>query len=158
MSDLIKLLKNDAFAFKVGYDFFILVLEGYKTIHDEGIKIFLDLKLHDIPNTVHKGILAINKLNPFFTTIHISGGDEMQKISNIKRKNTKILGVTILTSLDAVQTKKYYFNENIEKIVSNYAIYALKNNLDGIVCAREISIIKKISLDKLIIVTPNKNK
>ena len=79
----------------------------------------------------------------------------MQKISNIKRKNTKILGVTILTSLDAVQTKKYYFNENIEKIVSNYAIYALKNNLDGIVCSpREISIIKKISLDKLIIVTP----
>ena len=154
--NLIKLLKNDAFAFKVGYEFFFnFGLEGYKTIHDEGIKIFLDLKLHDIPNTVHKGILAINKLKPFFTTIHISGGDEMQKISNIKRKNTKVLGVTILTSLDNVQTKKYYFNENIEKIVSDYAIYALKNNIDGIVCSpREISIIKKISLDKLIIVTP----
>ena len=44
-------------------------------------KIFLDLKLHDIPNTIKNGIKAIEKLGPILTTIHISGGDEMQKIS-----------------------------------------------------------------------------
>ena len=90
---------------KLDMNFFNFGLEGYKTIHDEGIKIFLDLKLHDIPNTVYKGIVANNKLKPFLRQ-YISGGDEMQKISK-KKQFPKVLGVTILTSLDTVQTKKY---------------------------------------------------
>ena len=154
--NLIQLLKSDAFAFKIGYEFFFnFGLKGYNIIQNEKVKIFLDLKLHDIPNTVHKGILAINKLKPYFTTIHLSGGDEMQKISNKSKNNIKILGVSILTSLESSQTKKYYYNERIEEIVADYTISALKNNLNGIVCSpKEIKIIKKISLNKLIIVTP----
>ena len=115
---IIKELKKDAFAFKVGYEFFFnLGLDGYKEIQNEKIKIFLDLKLHDIPNTVNNGIKAISKLKPYFTTIHLSGGDEMQKSAIKSSKKTKILGVSILTSLNSNQIKKYYFNESVENII-----------------------------------------
>lgn len=153
---LVNNLKKDAFAFKIGYEFFLnFGINGYNSIKNENVKIFLDLKLHDIPNTVEQGIKAISKLNPYFTTIHISGGDKMQKSANISKKNIKILGVSVLTSLNSEQTKKFYFNNNVTEIVSNFAKYALDNNLDGIVCSpKEIKIIKKISLNKLLIITP----
>ena len=149
-------LKEEAFAFKVGYEFFYnFGHEGYILINKKKIKIFLDLKLHDIPNTVKKGIEAISKLNPYFLTIHISGGDQMHKAANLSKKNTKILGVSILTSLDSQQIKKYYFSNSIEKIVSDYTNYALKSNLDGIVCSPlEVNMVKKIAGDKLITVVP----
>ena len=61
----------------------------------------------------------------------------------------------MLTSLNSEQTSKFYFNNNIENIVSNFTNHALKNNLDGIVCSpREIKMIKKIASQKLIIITP----
>ena len=153
---LVKKLKNEAFAFKIGYEFFLnFGLKGYKSIKKENVKIFLDLKLHDIPITVNKGVEAIAKLKPYFTTIHLSGGDEMQIAANFSKKNTKILGVSILTSLNTEQTQKYYFNNNIENIVSKFAKYALTNKLDGVVCSpKEIKIIKKIVSNKLLIVTP----
>ena len=152
----IKILKNDAFAFKVGYEFFLnFGISGYKAIKKENANIFLDLKLHDIPNTVANGIKAIAKLDPYFTTIHLSGGDEMQKISSYFKADTKILGVSILTSLDSKQTKKYYNNNNVKEIVSNFAKNALINKLDGIVCSpQEIDIVKNITKNKLLIVTP----
>ena len=154
--NIIKSLKQEAFAFKIGYEFFFnFGLEGYKAIQKEDIRIFLDLKLHDIPNTVKKGIIAISKLNPYFTTIHLSGGDEMQIAANTSKQKTKILGVSVLTSLSSEQTQKFYFNKNVESIVSNFANYALNNNLDGIVCSpKEIKTIKKIILNKLLIITP----
>ena len=153
---LVKKLKNETFAFKIGYEFFLnFGLKGYESIKKENVKIFLDLKLHDIPITVNKGVEAIAKLKPYFTTIHLSGGDEMQIAANFSKKNTKILGVSILTSLNTEQTQKYYFNNNIENIVSKFAKYALTNKLDGVVCSpKEIKIIKKIVSNKLLIVTP----
>ena len=154
--DIIKALKQEAFAFKIGYEFFFnFGIEGYKSIQNENIRIFLDLKLHDIPNTVKKGIFAISKLNPYFTTIHLSGGDDMQIAANISKQKTKILGVSVLTSLNSEQTQKFYFNKDIRNIVSNFATYALNNKLDGIVCSpKEIQTIKKITLNKLLIITP----
>ena len=62
---LVKKLKNEVFAFKIGHEFFYnFGIEGYKKIYKICPKIFLDLKLHDIPNTVEKGIMAISKLKP----------------------------------------------------------------------------------------------
>ena len=84
--NLVNRIKEEVFAFKIGYEFFLNYgLFGYKEIKKISPKIFLDLKLHDIPNTVANGILAINKLNPLLTTVHITGGDEMLK-SSIKYK------------------------------------------------------------------------
>ena len=80
---LVRVLKKDVYAFKIGYQFFFnFGLQGYKKVYSICPKIFLDLKLHDIPNTVEKGLEAIFKMKPLFTTIHISGGDEMMRISN----------------------------------------------------------------------------
>jgi orotidine-5'-phosphate decarboxylase len=154
---LVKNLKNEVYAFKIGHEFFYnFGINGYKKIYDICPKIFLDLKLHDIPNTVQKGLKAITKLKPMFTTIHISGGDDMQKISMLKNnKKTKILGVTILTSLDKKQTLKYYKEKKIEALVKKFANYAKKNNLNGLVCSPlEINIVRKEVGKKMILVVP----
>ena len=143
---LVKLLKKEVYAFKIGHEFFYnFGIKGYKEIYSICPKIFLDLKLHDIPNTVQKGLKAISKLKPVFTTIHISGGDEMQKISISKNNNkTKILGVTVLTSLDEKQTLKYYKEKNVNILVKKFANLAKKNKLCGLVCSPlEINIVRK---------------
>jgi len=154
---LVKQLKTEVYAFKIGHEFFYnFGIKGYKKIYKICPKIFLDLKLHDIPNTVQKGLKAILKLKPIFTTIHISGGDEMQKISASKNnKKTIILGVTALTSLDEKQTQKYYKEKNVNILVKKFANYAKKNNLSGLVCSPlEIDIVRKEVGKKMILVVP----
>jgi len=154
---LVTKLKNEVFAFKIGYEFFLnFGLNGYNEIKEICSKIFLDLKLHDIPNTVKNGIKAIERLEPILTTIHISGGDEMQKFSVLnKKRKVKILGVSILTSLNSIQTKKYYNEANIEKLVKDFVKFAQKNKLDGIVCSPlEIKLVRKILDKRLLIVVP----
>tara|TARA_A100001011_G_C14265423_1_gene824440 strand:- start:615 stop:1295 length:681 start_codon:yes stop_codon:yes gene_type:complete len=153
---LAKILKKEVHAFKIGYQFFYnFGLDGYKKIYSICPKIFLDLKLHDIPNTVEKGLDALVKIKPMYTTIHITGGDNMMKVARSNKKGTKILGVTILTSMDGSQTKKYYNQENVSKLVKKYANVAKKNKLDGIICSpKEISYIRKEVGKNFIIITP----
>ena len=154
--NLVEILKKDVFAFKIGYQFFYSFgLEGYKKIYSICPKIFLDLKLHDIPNTVEKGLEALIKMKPLFTTIHISGGDEMMLVSSSNKKKTKILGVSVLTSLNSNQTKKYYNQKNVTELVKKFSQSAKKNKLDGVVCSpQEIKYIRKKIGKNFIIVTP----
>ena len=153
---LVKSLKKEVYAFKIGYQFFFnFGLIGYKKIYSICPKIFLDLKLHDIPNTVKNGLEALNKIKPILTTIHVSGGDEMMKSSVKDKKFTKILGVSILTSMDSKQTKKFYNQKNVSFIVKKFAKFAKKNGLDGVVCSpKEIKVIRKATGKNFIIVTP----
>ncbi len=153
---LVKSLKDEAYAFKIGYEFFFSFgLDGYNKIYSICPRIFLDLKLHDIPNTIVKGIMAISKLKPLFTTIHVSGGDNMMQSTKTIKKSTKILGVTILTSLDNKQTNKYYNNKDISSLVKKFTDYAERNDLDGVVCSpNEISQIRKKVGKKFLIITP----
>ena len=153
---LVNSLKKEVYAFKIGYQFFYnFGLVGYKKIYSICPKIFLDLKLHDIPNTVEKGLEALVKMKPLFTTIHISGGDEMMLISGSNKKKTKILGVSVLTSLNSDQTKKYYNQKNISELVKKFSQAAKKNKLDGVVCSpKEIKYIRKKIGKNFIIVTP----
>ena len=161
-SNLIKIkkivndLKTEVHSFKIGYEFFFNHgISGYNQIKKISPKIFLDLKLHDIPNTVQKGILAIEKLKPLLTTIHISGGGEMIKASLINKKKTKILGVSILTSLNSQQTKKFYNEKNIEILIKKFSMEAKKQKLDGIVCSpKEIKIAREVLGKEFLIVTP----
>ena len=121
---------------KVGLELFIS--EGWKIldlISEKGFEIFLDLKLHDIPNTVANSIRKISNFNVALTTIHLNGGKDMiEAASSEKRGNIKILGVSILTSLskndilEITDTKfDIYFN-NLISIASN-------TNIDGVVCS-----------------------
>ena len=153
---LVKILKNDVHAFKIGYQFFFnFGLSGYKKIYSICPRIFLDLKLHDIPNTVKNGLTALNKIKPIFTTIHISGGDDMMQSSIIKNKFKKILGVSILTSMDKKQIKKYYNQNNVSLLVKKFAKAAKQNSIDGVVCSpKEIKYIRREVGKNFIIVTP----
>tara|TARA_S200000501_G_C20764912_1_gene717834 strand:- start:498 stop:1181 length:684 start_codon:yes stop_codon:yes gene_type:complete len=153
---LVKSLNKDVYAFKIGYQFFFnFGLIGYKKIFSICPKIFLDLKLHDIPNTVKNGLKALNKIKPILTTIHISGGDEMMKSSVKDKKFAKILGVSILTSIDTKQTEKFYNQKDVSFLVKKFAKFAKKNGLDGVVCSpKEIKVIRKATGKDFIIVTP----
>ena len=79
----------------------------------------------------------------------------MQKVANLSKKNVKVLGVSILTSIDSAQAEKYYSEKNINNLVCKFVKNSLENKLDGVVCSPlEIELVKKISSGKLIIVTP----
>ena len=79
----------------------------------------------------------------------------MLEATTIKKKEVKILGVSVLTSLDNEQVKKYYLRENVKKLVTDFTYYAIENKLDGLVCSpHEIELVKKIAGNRLIVVTP----
>tara|TARA_B100000886_G_C20362302_1_gene465760 strand:+ start:432 stop:1115 length:684 start_codon:yes stop_codon:yes gene_type:complete len=152
----VRTLKEHVYAFKIGYEFFFnFGIIGYKKIYSICPRIFLDLKMHDIPNTVKNGLEALIKIKPVFTTIHISGGDKMMQSSKLNNEFTKILGVSVLTSLDTKQVKKYYNEKNVKDLVKKFASFAKKNKLDGIVCSpKEIKHVREIVGNDFIIVTP----
>ena len=153
---LVNILKSEAYAFKIGYEFFFnFGVDGYNQVKKICPNIFLDLKMHDIPNTVEKGVKAIGKLRPLLTTVHISGGNEMMRASVKNKKYTKILGVSVLTSLDANMTKLYYNEKKIENLVKKFVNQAKKNKLDGVVCSPlEIKYVRKKVGNKFLIITP----
>ena len=113
--------------------------------------IFADLKLHDIPNTCLSAIKAIKDLRVNYLTIHLSSGlkalKECKKISG----KTKLVGVTILTSLDNKALKEIGFNKSIKKLVLHQAKLASRAKLDAIVCsAQEVNIVKKVFKGEII--------
>ena len=113
--------------------------------------IFADLKLHDIPNTCASTIKAIKDLNVDYLTIHISSGLKALKAAKKVAKKTKLIGVTILTSLDDVALKNIGFNMNVKKLVLHQARLASKAKLDAIVCsAKEVKIVRKVFKKEII--------
>ena len=113
--------------------------------------IFADLKLHDIPNTCASTIKAIKDLNVNYLTIHISSGLQALKAAKKVSNKTKLIGVTILTSLDDRALKNIGFNMNVKKLVLHQAKLASKANLDALVCsAKEVKIVKKIFKKEII--------
>ena len=113
--------------------------------------IFADLKLHDIPNTCLSAIKAIKDLRVNYLTIHLSSGlkalMECKKISG----KTKLVGVTILTSLDNKALKEIGFNKSIKKLVLHQTKLARRAKLDAIVCsAQEVNIVKKVFKGEII--------
>ena len=157
--DIVKKLHRHVDGFKVGYRSFYnklsneLILEIKKTKS----KLFLDLKLHDIPNTVSNAIDSLSKINPDFLTLHISGGNEMMKAAvNSVMKNklkTKILGITLLTSLDGKDSEKIYKERNTKKLVKKFSEVANNVNIHGLICSGDdLKVLGKFN--KLIKITP----
>lgn len=107
-----------------------------KEVSSRGFKIFLDLKLHDIPNTVHEAILGFHDCAIDMLTVHLSGGEEMLKKAMLAGKsiNAKVIGVSILTSLKESDTLML-FNNNLDMQIANLFKIAVKTNLDGVVCS-----------------------
>ena len=113
--------------------------------------IFADLKLHDIPNTCISAIKAIKDLKVNYLTIHISSGLEALKAVKKVSGKIKLIGVTILTSLDNKALKEIGFNKDVKKIVLQQARLASKAKLDAIVCsAQEVKLVKKVFKKEII--------
>ena len=134
---------------KVGYKFgleFLNSKNGRNFISRLKNKIiFADLKIHDIPNTCISTIKAIKDLKINYLTIHISSGFKAIKAAKKIAGKTKLIGVTILTSLDNKDLREIGFNRNIKKVVLDQARLANKAKLDAIVCsAQEVKIVKKV--------------
>tara|TARA_B100000674_G_scaffold115696_1_gene86964 strand:- start:138 stop:812 length:675 start_codon:yes stop_codon:yes gene_type:complete len=113
--------------------------------------IFADLKLHDIPNTCISAIKAVKDLKVNYLTIHISSGLTALKAVKKVAGRVKLVGVTILTSLDNKSLKEIGFDKNIKKLILHQANLANKAKLDAIVCsAQEAKIVKKVFKKEII--------
>ena len=151
--EIIKKTKNSAI--NVGYKFGLEFLNSkngrfFLSRFKKKI-IFADLKLHDIPNTCVSTIKAIKDLNINYLTIHISAGLEALKKSKKVSGKTKLVGVTILTSLDNKAIKEIGFDKKLKKLVQHQARLANKARLDAIVCsAQEVPIVRNIFKKEII--------
>ena len=113
--------------------------------------IFADLKLNDIPNTCVSTIKAVKDLKIDYLTIHISSGLEALVSAKRVSGKTKLVGVTVLTSLDDKALKQIGHKNNLKKLVLQQAKLASKAKLDAIVCsAQEIEIVKKVFKKEII--------
>ena len=140
---------------KIGYKFgleFLNSKNGRKFIQNLKKQItFGDFKFSDIPNTCASAIKAVSDLKFNYITIHISAGFEALKKAKKAAGKTKLIGVTILTSLDSKAIKEIGFNKNLKELVLHQARLATKAKLDAIVCsAQEVKIVKKVFKKEII--------
>ncbi len=141
----LKKLKNKIYGVKVGLEMF--VSEGPNVINrlkDEGWKVFLDLKLHDIPNTVKEATKSAGEIGADYLTIHISSSKEaLYEASSNKKEDLKLLGVS------SALTSKAIDEETSKKVQLEFEL-AKESNLDGIICPPS-EIIKSINIFDLIV-------
>ncbi len=153
IKNIIKETQNNKL--KIGYKFGLEFLNSKNgRIFLSKVKkkiIFADLKLHDIPNTCVSTIKAIKDLKVNYLTIHISSGLKALKAAKKVSGKIKLIGVTVLTSLDNKALREIGFNKNVKKIVLHQAKLANKAKLDAIVCsAQEVKIVRKIFKKEII--------
>jgi orotidine-5'-phosphate decarboxylase len=139
------------FGYKFGLEF-LNSKNGRKFLGNLKNKIiFGDYKLADIPNTCSSAIRAVKDLKLNYLTIHISSGLKALKAAKKVSGKTKLIGVTILTSLDNKALKEIGYNKDVKKLVLKQAKLASKAKLDGIVCSPlEIKIAKKVFKKEII--------
>ena len=149
--------------FKLGLEFFLANgVAGYRAIaqSDNTRPIFLDLKLHDIPNTVAGGVRAILPLAPRFLTLHAAGGAAMiaaarMAVEEAGADRPLLLAVTVLTSLDAAGLAETGVSGGPTQQVLRLARLALSAGADGLVCSpREVSVLRNALGDGPALVVP----
>lgn len=150
---------------KVGLEFFTMHgRAGVQAIAATGLPVFLDLKFHDIPNTVAGAVTSALQCGASMMTLHLSGGKEMVKAAKeaadtaslqYQMPRPLLLGVTVLTSIDASCLTTLGVQESLSDHVKRLADIAVTTGLDGIVCSpHEITMIRNIFGKKLLLVVP----
>ena len=129
-----------------------------KTLHDKGFEIFLDLKFHDIPNTVYESVRSAANLGVWMINVHASGGSKMLDASKKALegfdKPPLLIGVTILTSISEEILTEIGFN-NLDKQVMRLTKLAERSGLDGVVCAAsDATKVKQTCGESFLTVTP----
>ena len=152
-------------AFKIGSELFTSAgPDIVRRIRATGASVFLDLKFHDIPNTVAKAVTAAVQLDVQMLTVHTSGGFEMLRAAEkaveeiawkLGRIPPLVLGVTVLTSLDAGALREVGLDVNVEYQVRRLATVAVKAGLRGLVCSpQEVVKLRQILPPSMQLVTP----
>ncbi len=152
-------------AFKVGSELFTSAgPDLVRHIRATGAAVFLDLKFHDIPNTVAKAVAAATRLDVQMLTIHTSGGLEMMRAAEESARETAqqagreaplVLGVTVLTSMDSNTLSETGAQANVGRQVERLANLAVRAGLRGLVCSPlEIAALRQILPEEMQLVTP----
>lgn len=153
-------LRPDLCALKVGKELFTSAgPQLVEKLQQQGFKIFLDLKFHDIPNTTAKAVAAAARLGVWMVNVHCQGGRAMMEAAanalSAFNKRPILIGVTVLTSLDQAALSDLGIHDRIEDLVLRYASLARECGLDGVVSsAREASLIKQHIAQPFVNVTP----
>ncbi len=162
---LIKALRGSIGVVKLGLEFFTANgASGVRTLAHHNIPVFLDLKFHDIPNTVAKAIRATAGIDSFMMTVHTSGGramlqaaiDASMEVATLTGKERPlIIGVTVLTSLDQADLTMVGIRDNLNDEVARLADLAQSCRLDGVVCSPyEITRLRKQCGNEFVLVVP----
>jgi orotidine-5'-phosphate decarboxylase len=152
-------------AFKIGKELFVAAgPDIVRRVRATGAGVFLDLKFHDIPNTVAKAVASAVRLDVQMLTIHTSGGSEMMQAAEKSAQDTAkqlgltpplVLGVTVLTSSNNATLAEIGCEADTEKQVSRLAQLAVKSGIRGLVCSPlEIVSLRKILPASVQLVTP----
>jgi len=151
--------------FKIGSELFTSAgPEIVRAIRATGASVFLDLKFHDIPNTVAKAVAASTRLDVQMLTVHTSGGVEMMRAAeNAAQESVRqqsrpaplVLGVTVLTSMDGGSLEELGWRSDVGKQVERLAGLATRAGLRGLVCSPlEIAMLRQLLPDDIALVTP----
>ena len=155
---LVRQLKTHLSLFKVGSQLFTREGPAFiRALRAEGVDIFLDLKWHDIPQTVAHAVKAAVALEVRYVTIHASGGLEMMQAAQaaVKGSRTEILAVTVLTSLDDASLREIGFGCSAAEQVVWLARLAVLAGVRGLVCSpHEIALIREQIQERITLVTP----
>ena len=158
---LVDQLDPAACKLKVGKEMFTLFgPELVKSLIAKGFDIFLDLKFHDIPNTVAKACKAAAEMGVWMVNVHASGGMEMMKaakkaIAGSSHPQTKLIAVTVLTSMDQAQLNDVVPEVSPAEQVKKLAQLTAGSGLDGVVCsAKEAVMLRETHTDDFLLVTP----
>jgi orotidine-5'-phosphate decarboxylase len=162
---LVKKLSPAVKYFKVGMQLFTASgPDVVKMVHKHGGQVFLDLKFHDIPNTVAQAAISSIRLGVFMFNVHAIGGDVMlstliKKINDeckaLKKNRPVVLGVTVLTSMDRQQLNRVGVIRSVKNEVIHLAKLCKKAGLDGVVCSgKEIKLLRRVIGDDFVLVVP----
>ena len=150
-------LGGDGLVYKIGLELFIAAgAEPVRRLKQSGARIFLDLKLHDIPNTVAGAVRAVAQLDVDFLTVHLSGGPAMlEAAAEAAPKSLTLLGVSVLTSMDAAALSAVGVQTKLEDQVLALAGLGVQAGIRGVVCSPlEAPLLRQVFGPNLFLVTP----
>lgn len=158
--DFVKQLSPLDCKLKVGFELFVAAGPAFvRQLVDLGFDVFLDLKFHDIPNTVASACRSAAELGVWMMNVHASGSHKMMRAAKESLvacdSNAKLIAVTVLTSMDQSQLAATNVNESPENQVQSLAKLTQDSGLDGVVCsAQEAKTLRQTMGDDFLLVTP----
>jgi orotidine-5'-phosphate decarboxylase len=156
LDELLNLLQPSECNVKVGIALYIARGPDFvRMLVTKGFKVFLDLKLHDVPSQVGNAVQQAEKLGVWMLSLHALGSEEMMRAARLAASSTLLVAVTVLTSHDSASLPKIGLEPDSERNVSRLAWLAQQSGMDGVVCsAQEANLVRTQCGPSFLIVTP----